>query len=113
MAAKGAGRMKLADLHPEFRSAPGDDSLYELGFDCPACGAPYRQHIKARLGGPHGPAGIWAWTAAPFSNIPPVPLDWSTVTITPSVQCEGFSAHGRKRACNAHFTVTNGEVQLA
>ncbi len=99
--------MKLAELRPEFRRYADDASLYEIAFDCPVCGAPWRCMIRARLGGPPGPEGTWAWAAAPFSNVPPVPLDWGTVTITPSVRNRH---HGRKRLCSAHFNVVAGEV---
>lgn len=102
--------MRLVDLHPEFQQI--GDGLWQLSFDCPTCGTPWRQLVKARLNGPCGPAGVWAWTAAPFSNVPPVPLDWNTVTINPSIRCEGISAHGRKKPCQAHFTVTDGVIRL-
>jgi hypothetical protein len=104
---------RLIDLNPTFQCTVDDPRLYLLSFDCPLCGAPWRTTIKARLGGPAGPAGIWAWTASPFGNVPPVPLDWNTVTVAPSVRCEGFSAHGRKRECTAHFTIADGMVQAA
>lgn len=106
--------MRLIDLHPEFQRVNVDDNnIYELTFDCPVCRAPWRVHVKVRLGGPSGPVGIWSWTASPFSNIPPVPLDWNTVTIKPSVQFSGFNAHGKKRECFAHFNIENGEVILS
>ena len=103
--------MKLNTLNPEFRKAfpVEDDTLYEMSFDCPVCGPPWRVYIKARLGGPRGPEGVWAWTAAPFGFDPSIPLDWNTVTITPSVKNQN---HGRKRSCNGHFNVSDGIVQI-
>jgi hypothetical protein len=105
--------MKLTDLHPEFQGLASHPDLYQLSFDCPLCGAPWRCTIKAMLNGDPGPQGVWAWTAAPFSNIPAVLLDWNTVTVKPSVRYEGIQAHGKKRPCNAHFTITKGQVDLA
>lgn len=106
--------MRLIDLHPEFQACSVEDtSLYRLSFDCPVCGRPWRITIKARLDGSAGPEGVWGWTAAPFSNIPAVPLDWNTVSVTPSIRQRRYSAHGRKRECSAHFNIAGGEVLLS
>lgn len=97
--------MKLIDLHPTFSACADKPGVYWISHDCPECGPPYRCGFLARLNGPPGPAGIWAWTANAFSNIPPVPLDWNSVSVTPSVSYTESQAHGRKKPCNVHFTI--------
>lgn len=99
--------MRLIDLHPHF--CPIANGLFEVTFDCPVCGVPYRVRVLARLNGPPGPdgSGIWEWTADPFSNIPPRPINWDSVSIGPSIH--NFN-HGNKKSCSAHISVSKGEV---
>lgn len=105
--------MRFADLKPEFRQRyarftperGGEDPLPEvdLTFVCPKCGSPANCAIILTTGDIS--PGKWHVDALPHGPGWP-----DRLTVTPSIQESEF-AHGKRRpACNAHFSIINGEV---
>lgn len=87
----------------------GEGPLPEIGLTmvCPKCGPPRAVQIIVTTEAPT--PGKWHADSLPSAECP---LDvWAqAVTISPSVQCHA-GQHGPKApACNAHFSIINGEI---
>lgn len=80
---------------------------FDLSFNCPVCGPPYRIIINIEREAKASPI---TWQAVPLPDGP----DWpERVTIIPSID-NTAAGHGKKHpTCGFHGTITNGEVTLA
>lgn len=96
---------RLAALHPSLTQSVGAVGYtHQLALDCPSCGAVYRIVANVVLNAPPpGLAGVWGL------QVPAIPSGdgWDGVTMSPSYQNHH---HGRRKVCNVHFSILNGEV---
>lgn len=97
---------RLATLHPTLTPTVLDtaDYTHQLVMDCPSCGPTYPLTICVVLNAPPpGHASVWSL------QLPVTPSGdgWDGVTLFPSFQ---NANHGRKKPCNVHFSIINGEV---
>lgn len=96
--------MKFSELNPRVTQV-GQSPIW-LTFTCPRCGPPYTVNIPIVLNGQKSGPDIPMWQ---FMASDPPNFSWDTVTISPSIDISPCG-HGRKKPCNWHGNIINGEV---
>ena len=92
--------MKLNDLNPLLGSYRSSDQSWELGLDCPKCGRRFSIRVSSW---PHPIHPMWQIIGMDHSR-----EGWDAISIFPSI-----NNHPRGRnwpQCDAHFTITDGQV---
>ena len=96
--------MKFSTLNPKLIN--GDT----LNFDCPTCGAPYRCEILVHAVGPK--ITPYPPTPHPHWNVVfGASNEWDSVTVSPSINYT-TAGHGKKKTCEWHGHVIDGNVLL-
>jgi hypothetical protein len=91
--------MRLGLLNPKLSRG---EPYWQLTFDCPRCGPPFRVFVCVLPGPAPNIPGVWGITLPPGRELD----DWSGVTLTPSIQ---NNHHGRA-TCGFHCSIIDGEV---